>query len=325
MSAHQPKTIFLDQNHWIYLARAVNGDPHRPEHVATAERLLRLVDRAQVRLPLSTMHLIEHLRSADVGRRQRLAEVFENFSRGWFFAAWGSIISAEISRAVAKTFRCGPVPAPIVVGRGFMFGLSSRMRALVESQLRILPLEQVSAVAALPGALLHLLTFPNEAGRTRQNTAIGQSGRKYAADTEQLRNLRKPASRTLVKRAQYARYTYDFQEEIGTALAVIGRRWDDWIALGPVGLTEFWDSVPSFRVDADLTLYRDRQWPRPVDPNDLGDISHLVLAVPYCDIVVVEHFWARAVAETQLATEYSTDVCTDLSQLNPLLDRLAAD
>jgi hypothetical protein len=322
MSGSHPKCIFLDQNHWIYLARAINGGPHRPEHVPIAERLLRLVDRGEIRLPLSTMHLIEHLRAADVGRRQRLAEVFENFSRGWFFAAWGSIIPAELSRAVAKTYGFKPRPPPVVVGRGFLFGLSPRMRALVTNQLRILSLDQVSAIAALPGALLHLLTFPNEVGRAQQNMAIGDTGDKYAADTEELRNVRKAASRTVAKRAQYARYTYDFQEEVRTALATAGMTWDDWSALGPVGLTEFWDSVPSFRVDAGLTLYRDRQWSRIIDPNDLGDISHLVLAIPYCDIVVVEQFWARAIDEARLASEFATDVCTDLIELNAVLDEI---
>lgn len=325
MSGSHPKCIFLDQNHWIYLARAINGNPHRPEHVPIAERLLRLVDRGEIRLPLSTMHLIEHLRAADVGRRQRLADVFENFSRGWFFAAWGSIIPAELSRAVAKTYGFEPEPPPVIVGRGFLFGLSPRMRALVTNQLRILSLDQISAIAALPGALLHLLTFPNEDGRTRQNNAIANTGDKYATDTEELRNFRKTASRTMAKRAQYARYTYDFQEEVVIALAAAGKTRDDWGALGPVRLTEFWDSVPSFRVDADLTLYRDRQWSRAIDPNDLGDLSHLVLAIPYCDVVVIENFWARAITETRLDSVFSTDVYANLVQQNAYLDQLGID
>lgn len=96
--------IFLDQNHWIYLARAVWGRPHKAAHTAASEELLRRVDRDEIRLPLSIIHLIEHMRAEEPGKRQRLAEVFERFSRGWFFAAWSDILPVEIARAVGHTF-----------------------------------------------------------------------------------------------------------------------------------------------------------------------------------------------------------------------------
>jgi hypothetical protein len=72
-------------------------------------------------------------------------------------------------------------------------------------------------------------------------------------------------------------------------------------------------------VDCELTLYRDRQWPRKVQANDVGDIGHLALAVPYCDVVVVERFWARALQETGLAEKYRVAVCADLAELSTLL------
>ena len=104
------------------------------------------------------------------------------------------------------------------------------------------------------------------------------------------------------------------------ALNVIGRTFDEFIALGLDDLTRFWSMVPSLDVDCELTLYRDRQWHRNVQANDVRDIGHLALAVPYCDIVVVERFWARALQETGLAEKYEVTVCADLSDLSMLFD-----
>lgn len=41
-----------------------------------------MVTSGELRIPLNTIHLIEHLRAEDPGRRQRLAEVLELFGGG---------------------------------------------------------------------------------------------------------------------------------------------------------------------------------------------------------------------------------------------------
>lgn len=74
--------IFLDQNHWIYLAKDFWGKPHQEGHRGIAKRLLAKVERDEVRLPLSFLHLIELLRKGEHSARRRLAEVFELYSRG---------------------------------------------------------------------------------------------------------------------------------------------------------------------------------------------------------------------------------------------------
>lgn len=312
----EPRFVYLDQNHWIYLAQDYWGKPHKPDHKGLAARLLDAVKSDRVRLPLSTIHFIEHLRAESAARRHRLAQVFDRFSRGWHMASWSSVLPVEIHRAVANALgERSTMPRPEVFGKGFLFGLGPKERALLlegrtEQQLNLL-----QSITALPEAILDLLTYPNEAGRGRQNAMVIESSRANAAAVEELRSLRKSHSTEVHRRAQYAGYMLHHQELIFPALDAIGRTRDEFLSLGLEGLTAFWSSVPSLDVDCELTLYRDRQWSKSVNPNDVRDIGHLALAIPYCEVVVTERFWARAAEETGLAKKYGTVVCTDLTEV----------
>jgi hypothetical protein len=296
------KYVTLDQNHWIYLARAFWGRPHKPKHAAVIEGLRTRIG-SEVVLPLSWTHLIEHSRADSPDSRQRLAKVFEIFGRNWFMASWSEIVRAEILRAVGKMFGVAEVPdLPQIFGRGFTFGADSKAQFY-------------GGLSRQPGALVNLLTFPNEGNRAAQNRAIAKLGEKNAAAAETLRRKRKPYSKAMHRRAQFAGYFLQEEANVALALKAYGKSPADLAALGERVLTELWSYVPSLDVDCELTLYRDRQWSRTVQPNDVNDISHLVTAIPYCDVVVVENFWARAIEETGLGKKYGTTVCSDLGQL----------
>ncbi len=314
-----PVYVFLDQNHWIYLAKEFWGKAHKPAHKGIAKELLARVEHNQVRLPLNVIHLIEHLRDERPDRRKRLAQVFESFSRGWFFASWTDIIAVEISRAVAQAFHSKSIPSPPkVFGKGFLFGIGPWERDLVKRSTKI-DLELLNWLTAQRGQLLDLLTFPNESGRLRQKRRTTDLDNESVAAAEKLRKARKSYDKALHRRAQYASYTEAFQNRIAIDLRAIDKSPDDFLALGLDDLIDFWLQVPSLDADCELTLYRERQWSREIQGNDIRDIGHLALAIPYCSIVVVERFWARALQETGLAVKYGNTVCTDLTELQAVL------
>jgi len=171
---------------------------------------------------------------------------------------------------------------------------------------------------------LDLLAFPNELGRLHVKEETIKSCGLDAAAAEQLRQHRKSASKVLQRRAQYVGYTYEYQSQIANELRSLGKTLDDFFLLGQQGLEDFWARVPSLDTDCQLTLYRDRQWPRPVQPNDIPDLGHLALAIPYCNVIVVERFWARAIQETGLAEKYGTVICADLGDLLRVVETLNA-
>lgn len=314
--------VYLDQNHWIYLGR-MHHQPSREgkEFITWLDSAL---DNGLVILPLSFLHTIELLRAENPGRRKRLAEVFERFGRGWFIASWPQVLQTEIARAVriATGSLSTPIPPlPELFGRGFGFvfghettnhqeegGNEPEMLAL----LRYLSMQ--------PGALLDLVTSTNESNRNMQNASIGARNRSDAALTDEARRRFRNTTRAVHRRAKVARYLLDHQNQIMAALLPKCLSFTEFLALGPEPLLAFVANIPTLDVDCELTLYRDRQWSRPVEPNDFADIGHLVLALPYCSAVVVERFWASGIRQAKLADKYSTQVFVDLRALREAVE-----
>lgn len=315
-----PRYVFLDQNHWIYLAKAYYGRPHRPAHEDLLDSLLAAVNRDEVRLPISYLHLIELLRAGQSKRRLDLAEVFEQFARGWYIAAWSHILPTEFDRAIAQILELPTVPKPPeVFGRGIFYGLPPSSREDLRRKFGPSTLAKLELIAELPGSTLDIIAFLNEEGRSRQNASIAERSRQDSAAIEKARQIFRSEPKALHRRAKMARYALSFQDQLRASLSNVGQTLDSFFSRSTEFAVRFWSEVPSLHVDCELTLYRDRQWSRAVDPNDFDDLGHLALSVPYCAAVVVERFWARALAETGVARKYDTMVCTDLEEISPLL------
>jgi len=206
-----------------------------------------------------------------------------------------------------------------VIGKGLHFGAGSCPVDLSPEQARSVELG-IAFLSRQPDAIEMLTTFPNEGGRTRQNATLSQKGETYAQAAEAYRVLAKPFPCDVRHRAVAAQFTLDLKQEISVALTQIGKTWDELFALGE-RLSDLFSDVPTLDVVRELTLYRDRQWSRRIQPNDLSDVWHLAVSIPYCQVVLVERFWGRALEETRLADKYGTTVCTNLSQIP---DALAA-
>lgn len=320
MSAEPSKCrhVFLDQNHWIYLARDYWGKPDQPRHAGVGKRLLSAVESDHVRLPLNTIHLIECLRRSDEDARKRLAEVFEVYSRGWFCAAPSDVLPLELRRAIARIYGQEDGDLVPAFGRGFLFGIGVGGRAMLRQS--VSDFNAIAELSAVPGMLFDLLTSENEGNRRHQNKEIARIGERDASAAETLRAVRKPSPKATHRLAQYANYTYELQRELALTLASFGKSLEEFLALGHERLVAFWATVPSLDVDCELSLYRDRQWSRQVSANDTADLGHLTVAVPYCDAVVVERFWKRALTETRLGQKYRTTVFSDVTELVATLE-----
>jgi len=154
-----------------------------------------------------------------------------------------------------------------------------------------------------------------EKNRLRQNARIRAGAMTNAQSAEDLRARRRPYQLEMWRRAQAAQHTLEFQDQLRSALVATGRCFEDFFDLGPVGTTEFFSRVPTLHVDRELLVYRDKQWTRQVEPNVLNDLWYLVEAVPYCDVVVTEHFWRRGIREQRLDAKYGTIVLSNLNEL----------
>ena len=159
-----------------------------------------------------------------------------------------------------------------------------------------------------------------EANRKRQKASTSNLSGDNARAAEELRIRRRKCPQEEYRRAQYATYTLEHQNLLVQELALMHRSFHDFLSLGEKGMSQFWSGVPSLDTDCELTAYRDRQWPRKIQPNDVRDLAQLAVAVPYCDAVVGEKFWKRGIAETGLGQKYGTGVFRNLIELLPYLE-----
>lgn len=320
-AACQPLYVFLDQNHWIYLAKALRGQPRLAAHANASQYLLSAVQDGKVRLPIFQIHVMEHYNANDATRRARLSAAFDRLSGGWYAANWSDILPAEIEIAVATTFGAANAPAmPNVFGQGFTFALNPPDAYAWPAHWSPEERAGLERFARQPGALHHFLTLPHESGRLKSKEGIAEAGRNNARAAEDLRVKRRPYSEDMWRRAQHTGYVIDLQAQLEQNLLPIGRTFEDFLKLGTNGLARFWRRVPTMHVDCELTLYRDRQWSRAIKANDVYDIAQLVVAIPYCDVVVVEKFWGRAIEETGLAREFRTAVCSDIAEVPSIVE-----
>lgn len=116
--------IYLDQNHWIALARASAGKEKNKEAVELSLRILDAVRREKVRLPLSSLNIVELTKIGDADRRKRLAVVFVEYSQGWVLSPPSVVIELELE-ALGKG-NCKPVA---VIRRGIMAAMESYQTA----------------------------------------------------------------------------------------------------------------------------------------------------------------------------------------------------
>ncbi|MEO8276542.1 MAG: hypothetical protein ABI639_09995 [Thermoanaerobaculia bacterium] len=282
--------------------------------------LERAVDDGSVILPISAIHLIELMKAESPGRRTRLAAVFDRFCTSHFVAPWWAVAPVEIQNAVVHAYSGGSLAAARnVFGTGFLFAFGAKAAKHPENDAISPRGLTFGEFAALPGRILDVVSAYSERARARQNQSIAEMNRGDATSIDSYRRTSRRSTTDALRQAKFARYTFDFQEELKSALSVVQVSLADFLSSGARFLTEFWRTVPSLYSDCELTLYRNRQWSRQVDPNDFADIGHLVIGVPYCSVVVVERFWERALEETLLASHFQTTVCRGLEGLAALL------
>ena len=94
--------VYLDQNHWIDIARVLTGSATVTDaRRAALEGLIELARRGEIVLPLSAAHLIE---TAKKGGRQRtdLARTMIELSRGWLMRSPLHVRAHELTQMFAS-------------------------------------------------------------------------------------------------------------------------------------------------------------------------------------------------------------------------------
>jgi len=280
--AHRP-IVYLDQLHWITLARQLWAPAKVPEPLrAAAKELVELARSKKVVLPLSAAHYVETART-DGRYRRHLAGTMLDLSRGWQMRNPVRVRHLELKASLEG---CDPVVPGV-------FTLNPHETFVEDLRKMKGPPD---APQALQEAFPRLVTFSAIYDMMVEDEKASSEDAKerataWAASHQKLADYLRSAGADRQQRhlAARARVLADLSREVAVAAKSAGLdplAFDAWLSKSEhdeLGVMPYLGRLE------EVTFHRlsnaDDRW----EPNDLHDMHFLSCAAGYADIVVGEN------------------------------------
>jgi hypothetical protein len=319
--------IHLDTKDWISLAKGYYDQAHELQKIV--ENAIRKSELGRVIFPLSLMHFDETVRNLDPDRRKRLANFMILTSRGWGILPASTIIEPEIRNACRRVLGL-PLHdlQRFAIGRGLgqLVGAKPTLVYKKDAE-KVLPddlKKKFQEIIEDPKG--STLLFLMEHGVTR--AYLKEQQQNSLNLVKRLEKIRSSDSgirdNNLRRRVALAKY---FATEIDPKVVefLLSVNADPKSFANKVfkdlrTTIRFFQLMPTSYCLVQLTLFRDMQKWRKIQPNDLYDIMSLSIAIPYSDIVVTERMWQTAIVQTKLDKLYRTTVLKSVRELGPILE-----
>jgi hypothetical protein len=331
---HSRQVIHLDTKDWIGLARGYYG--RAPDLQKIAQQVREKSESGELIFPLCITHIDEITRNLSQERRERLAEYMVLVSQGWAMLPAPFVIEPETEDAcLRKLGHPGYDLRAFAIKKGLSQLVGARAdiefentdprKVLPESrkaELKSFLLEKLES----PETLLWLLKRKFDELDRLDLKKMRNDSIQFAQKLEQMRLSESQSIRDndLRRRATLAKYFVQvIWPKIRAFLISVRVNPKDFadIELSDQEKTiQFFQSVPTSYCAVQLTLHRDMQRSRRIQPNDQNDIMSLSIAIPYSDVVVTETMWHSVISRTKLDKLYRTTVLKSTKQLVPLLE-----
>lgn len=311
------KRIYLDQMKWIDLTKAATGHEGGNKFHDFLLVALEGVRHGWLSFPLADTHYMETSRIRSFRQRSDLAAVMAGLSRFHTIAPLGNILPGEIDVAIVSHFPQICVrPREI---RPFGKGIEHAFSGVMDPEMLMQLEEPYWHLREL-----YLLIGPSEQDEAEikdynpyggQSVAVKWAKEKERYRREILRADRWDKGERLKKLSIVNSILSEYPKPITEALSRAGLKWDDFIAMGRKGMTNFIKSIPLIDATRELERLRHQSVSRPWEPNDLNDISSLARAIVHCDVVVTEKMWVDLIKKSGLAERHKTSASSDLQLL----------
>jgi len=314
--------VYIDQNHWISLARAAVGHEMGNAYLPVLEALERAVAADLVEVPLSAIHMFEVAGTALERRRRDVVDRMLALSGGRFLLPFTSVYPAEVENAVRRSLGEDEIEiAPSLTSHGVAHALGQR--PVITGVPPNLVAALHDAIASVDATRLFMVldkgdeyrasSRASEEGAATEINAIRTRARAAGASRQELleHNQRD------FMRNQYVPLLLQCMEE----RQIPANDWERRLAPPKPGELEVMMSCPSIDAWLALEVWRDFDWDRAVTGNDFRDQAFLSVAVPYCDIVVTERYFGGLLQRSGLAERQGVQVITRLEDLPTLLPR----
>ncbi len=331
------KYIYLDLNHWIRLSRVhIKGKGDDSER-KLYDLLLNLADSEEVIFPLSIVHLNEIGGSRyNMNLRKNLAKTVIDFTKlnciqPLFVTAQYEARYAVIKVLAEKLDGIKQISAHNLLGKIMSvknqypyFPIGKGMRALLghipqlinrqtgEEITEGIIYEKTHEYFNNPDKLIELAS--SEYMRTQYNSMLVDF-KSIIQNEKRLTKIRENLDKTRKEDVKFTQFIHwSIYREI------IIEETQKWSKLLSINLEEaiiiilgnetgipdknsilnFYKTMPSIWCCFKFERFRDRNYSREMTDNDIFDINSLSNALPYCDIVVCDKFYATAAKEEGL-------------------------
>jgi hypothetical protein len=323
--------VYLDQNKWIDLARALNGDELGAPFRDAATVICAAVDAGRASLPLSSGHMFETWKRRDAESRQSLASVMATVSKNHAIAPPWVLLPGELDRALQRRFGRPLTALPL---QPFGWGLAHRSGhrapqlsqeirdAILSANPRATDQDVTEWIDGVllegPPEDLPVGDIPQPPVEFAEQFADGESAQAQIF-------VEHGADKDLRRRAVTERSLRDIADPLHDAQVRALVTNDELIALGEDGMTEFILDLPSRAGGLELMWRQHDNAETRWHPNDLNDIAYLSTALAYCDVLVTERRWAHMFNQSDLPARFETTVLANLADLTELLVAASVD
>ncbi|WP_431795253.1 hypothetical protein [Microbacterium enclense] len=328
--------VYLDQNKWIDLARAAKGHPAGARYVEVLEAARTAVAAGTASFPLDMIRYVETGKRSNDRSRNDVANVMIELSNRHTMLPGRYVLPAELDRALKARYGRPEEPRrPAVFGSGIQHVTNGQV-VLPELDISLLRSAENDIDASDYPKIQEIYSKLLEAELLRGGPAMarlaGVDGDTRHLDQQYIDYENKIASEIrarglsgpILDLAVRASDLGDIRPAVTEAVESIGLTWDRFVEdLGPAGVVEFMDDLPTRHVTNVMRGAKLRQTEQRWELHDLNDILGLPVAAVYCDVVVTEKQWAHRFTQAKIEARYGTTILRSVTDLTAVLQRAA--
>lgn len=335
--------IYLDQNFWINLRKAMDGTQRASEYRLLYEILGKLVASRVAVCPIGTSNYLEILRQNDPESRSKTAQVMDRLCQGYALLPNDDLAHLEMSNFVLSSVigkdRCHRNVEMAWTYPGYVLGLAHptdtafdpatelAIQKVLFEHTKHRTLEETIAVMDSHAQLRVLES--DEAFQARQNTACAQHEHEFKTFQECFVNevvgsidLYDDAISHALARAWELHSGQPRSAEIERSLDDVKQRVSNMIAWA--FKEGKWSSeLPIFHIRCGLHAYK-RFKHIPFQKGDQHDFSHARTALPYCNYFLTERRLGQMLCDDLLTMDkaYGCKIMWDPNEIVAVLGKL---
>lgn len=304
------KILYLDQNKWIELARAVKSPDDFPMQYEVLESLVREANTGHLLVPLTATNLYETHKVDSSERRKHLAWVQATLSQGMVFRGRYKRLEVEVIDLLRARSGLGALSRD-----PYWFLSNVFFEATAEiGDSRIPPVSE-RILAAIrsdpPRFMFDYLADTPESVRTMAVSKFSQGSEKLRRKVEERRARDASESVSMRRRLHSARLMINELDLILSFVHKAGLPETDENVLLKKHARSIINECPAYFIEREIGLRIEAQ-SRAIEENDFRDMQTFCAVVAYADIVVAENMFSNLAMQAGLHKKYHTHITTRL-------------